>query len=282
MKKDYQIAGQMTWSEWLDQYGQFTKWKISDFDKFKNREIKAKSIFTIKEIDKTTAYNFVKTYHYLGDAKFFSVQAFGLFYKDVELVGVATYSQPQGNVALKGWFGLDNSNTNIYELSRLCMLPNLNGTNATSFLLGSSLRILKQQGRVRAVITLADSSRHIGSIYQVCNFKYYGLTDKKFDFFRFDGKVNPRGAVKDVHGVWISRSRKHRYCFIIDNSLKVNYQCQEKPHEKEVIELNCCNGLRKVYDARFNEWYSCPYCTGKLELINEMKASETSTWMTTK
>lgn len=46
-----------------------------DFNKFRNREIKAKQIFKIIEITKNVAYEFVRKYHYLGDAKFFCVQA---------------------------------------------------------------------------------------------------------------------------------------------------------------------------------------------------------------
>ena len=170
----------------------------NDFERFKNREIKAKEIFYIKEINKTTSYEFVRKYHYLGDAKFFCCQAFGLFYKkNDELIGVATYSQPQGAVSLKGWFSLDNNNTNIYELSRLCLLPSLNGTNATSFLLGGSIKLLKKEGYCRAIITLADSSRHVGSIYQVCNFKYYGLTSSKSDFItNIDGKMKINAKMK--------------------------------------------------------------------------------------
>lgn len=104
---------------------------------FKNREVKAKSIFDIKPITKKEAYDFVKQYHYLGEAKFFSKEAFGLFTKeDGEMVGCATFSLPQGNVALKGWFSLGNDTKDIYELSRLTVLPVLNKTNATSFLLG--------------------------------------------------------------------------------------------------------------------------------------------------
>ena len=61
-------------------------------------------------------------------------------------------------------------------------MPELNGSNASSFLLSNSMRMLKAFG-VRAVITLADSSRHVGSVYQNCNFKYYGLTDPKQDMY---------------------------------------------------------------------------------------------------
>ena len=150
----------------------------------------------------------------MAEAKFFSHYSFGLFNLD-ELVGVATFSNPQGVFALKSWFSLDNQDQSILELSRLCLLPALNGSNATSFLLGRSIRLLKPK-KIRAVITLADDSRHVGSIYQVCNFKYYGLTNKQKDFYCVDGKVNARGETKDKRGVWMDRTRKHRYAYIID------------------------------------------------------------------
>lgn len=196
-----------------------------DIQRFRDREIKARDIFEIRKISKDYAYDFVRRYHYLGDAKFFCVQAFGLFYTPTnELVGCATFSLPQGKEALIGWFSLDAHTENIYELSRLCMLPSLNGTNATSFLLGGSIKALKKQNAeakeraklgfleskgsywiCRAVITLALAERHVGSIYQVCNLKYYGMTDVKSDFYRIDGAKNPRGKVSQWHGVWIPR-----------------------------------------------------------------------------
>lgn len=133
----------------------------NEIELFKTRQIKAKDIFNIKEIDKTIAYDFIKNYHYLGDAKFFAKFSFGLYIGN-EIVGCATYTNPQGIVAMKSWFGLSNDNQEVLELSRLCMLPILNGTNATSYLLGNSIKMLKPKG-VRAVITLADDSRHVGS-----------------------------------------------------------------------------------------------------------------------
>jgi hypothetical protein len=237
--------------------------------KFINREVKANSIFIIKLIDKKVAYDFVKTYHYLGEAKFFAKFSFGLYYKETnELMGVTTFSNPQGNVALKGWFGLPNTDQTVLELSRLCVLPNLNGTNATSYLLGNSIRLLRKEG-VRAVITLADDSRHNGSIYQVCNFKYYGLTDKKSDFFHFnengDWKVNPRGPTKDKQGVWINRTQKHRYAYIIDDNLKCLYEQTSYPKKTDVKDYDCCNGTKIVKDKRFNVDYTCPKCSITLE-----------------
>jgi hypothetical protein len=237
-----------------------------------NKDFKKKE-YTLKLIDKKVAHGFISKHHYLGDAKFFSKYAYGLFSKtDKEcedcsqlMLGVATFSNPQGNVALKGWFGLPNSDQTVLELSRLCVLPQLNGTNATSFLLGNSIKLLKKEG-IRAVITLADDSRHSGSIYQVCNFTYYGLTDKKSDFFRWDGKVNPRGSTKEVQGVWITRTRKHRYAYIIDKTLKCNYKEEPKPKKGDTNTYDCCGGTKRVYDKRFDKWYSCPKCDEMSEL----------------
>lgn len=245
---------------------------IKDLTAFKNREIKAKQIFSIREVDKHTCFEFVRKYHYLAEAKFFCVHGYGLYYRDEynteEMVGCATFSNPQGTVALKGWFGLKNDCNYVLELSRLCLLPCLNGTNATSFLLGNSMKMLKAHG-IKAVITLADSSRHVGSIYQVCNFKYYGLTDKKSDFYTVDGMKNFRGNTNGRHGVWVERPRKHRYCYLLDKSLKVNYEEQTPPSVNEKYPLNCCGGTHKVYDARFGEWYSCPVCCGCIKLLKD-------------
>jgi len=214
-----------------------------DIDKFKNRGIKAKTLFSIKEIDKNTAYAFIKEHHYLKDAKFFSKYSYGLYIEDV-LVGCSTFSNPQGISTMKGWFGLPNTDQSVLELSRLCMLPILNGTNATSYLLANSIKLLKSKD-VKAVITLADSSRHVGSIYQVCNFTYYGLTDKKTDFFCADGRVNPRGQTKDLQGVWLPRTRKHRYCFLIDKKLKILLDSCLIPSSSCINEKNCCNGEKR-------------------------------------
>ena len=239
-------------------------------EKFKNREVKAKKVFEIREIDKDTAYQFIRRYHYLGDAKFFSMYCYGLYIRDTNyLIGSATYSLPQGKDSNKGWWGLLPNDQSIVELSRLCMLPCLNGTNATSFLLGNSVKLLKQH-HVRAIITLADASRHIGSIYQVCNFTYYGLTKSANDFYREDGVKNPRGECSNWHGIYLPRNRKHRYAFILDKTLKCNYNVESHPTTKGVkIATPCCDNTYVVYDNRFNEYWTCPRCTSKMTKITK-------------
>ena len=92
----------------------------STIQKFINREVKAKHIFTIRKLTKSEAYDFIKKYHYLGDAKFFSKFAYGLFSKETdEILGVTTFSNPQGAATMKGWFNLTNQDQSVLELSRL-------------------------------------------------------------------------------------------------------------------------------------------------------------------
>jgi hypothetical protein len=256
--------------EYTVPHGNFPIFKMkSEPEKTYNNDFKKKD-YVIKLIDKKIAYEFIKTYHYLGAAKFFAKFSYGMYHKGGdELLGVTAFSNPQGNVALKGWFGLPNTDQSVLELSRLCVMPNLNGTNATSFLLSTSIKLLKKE-EIRAVITLADDSRHTGSIYQVCNFSYYGLTNKKSDFFSYTdgGKVNPRGTTKEKEGVWISRTRKHRYAFIINKDLICLYDLvNEKPKKDDTSVYDCCNGTQIVTDKRFNVSYSCPKCTHNLEVM---------------
>lgn len=219
------------------------------FEEFKTHKVKAKRIFSINEITKRDAHAFISEHHYLGDTKFFSKQSFGLFHDDT-LVGVATYSDPQGTMTMKSWFG--NNEPMVVELSRLCVIPDLNGTNATSYLLANSMKMLDD---AQAVITLADNSRHVGSIYQVCNFRYYGLTDEKKDFYLPDGNIQSRGKTKGVRGVWIPRTRKHRYAYLLDRKLKPKLKEKPRPSVSQIREYNqaCCDGTLRVYDRRFDE-----------------------------
>lgn len=240
--------------------------------KFKNREVKAKQVFSIKEISKDMSYAFVKQYHYLGTKDFLGYKCYGLFFEST-LIGVATYAPPAGVSSLKGWFSLPNTCKEVLELTRLCLLPELNGTNATSFLLSNSMNMLHRDYGIRAIITLADASRHVGSIYQVCNFKYYGLTQPNKDFYSIDGTKNKWGTNKDMEGVYLERSRKHRYAFIFDENLHCNYKEEPRPTKDcEKLKPTCCNGLYYVYDARNNKYYTCPKCTSKMIEITKDEA----------
>lgn len=191
---------------------------------------------------------------------------YGLIDKETEeVIGVAVYGRPCFPQSVIGWIGYQDSG--VIELSRLVMNPNYNNGNYTSFLLGNSIKDLKVKG-YKMIISLADSSIHMGYIYQACNFKYYGLTDKKTDFYTEDGILNPKGKTKDVNGVWITRTRKHRYAYILDKNIEIKYNEMEYPKGNDFIHKECCNGENKILDKRFNVWYTCPICTNKIERVD--------------
>ena len=69
---------------------------------------------------------------------------------------------------------------------------------------------------------------------KIDNFKYYGLTDFKPDFwFELpDGtyKKHSRGPTKGFKGIWLPRPRKHRYLMVYDKKLKTSWI--EEPYPK--------------------------------------------------
>jgi len=126
-------------------------------------------------------------------------------------------------------FGLPRgSYPDLLEMSRLVLEPSLNGKNIGSSFIAYSLRELKKKN-IRAVISYADSDRHVGAIYQAANFGYYGLSPQKNDFIFANGKKLTRGKSKGFAGKWIPRSRKHRYVYLIDKSLNIIWPKERYP-----------------------------------------------------
>lgn len=135
------------------------------------------------------------------------------------------------------------------------------------------MKMLKPHG-VKAIITLADASRHVGSIYQVCNFKYYGVTTNNSDFYDIGGGKNVRGKPSQMHGVYLPRTTKHRYAYILDPSLKPNYPEQVAPTKNSTYKTDCCHSKFVVYDNRFNEYFTCPRCTSQIVQITKEEYDE--------
>ena len=82
----------------------------------------------------------------------------------------------------------------------------------------------------------------ITDIYQATNFKYYGLTDPKKDFWilQEDGtyKKHQRGKIKGLQGEWRERNRKHRYLLIFDKELVCKWKEQPYPKNNNNSEYN--------------------------------------------
>jgi len=186
------------------------------------------SMLKVEPISYNHAYELVNAFHYLGSKRFIGQHAFGLI-RDIQVIGAVVYSPLSVPNSATSAFGFERGNyPDLLEMSRLVLEPELNGKNYGSMLVGRSLRILKQRG-IRAVISYADSSRHVGSIYQACNFGYYGLTPQKSDFYFADGTKLSRGKSKGFTGQWQPRSRKHRYLYLLDKKLVPIWEKQPYP-----------------------------------------------------
>lgn len=190
-----------------------------------------KSDFYIQRITKKESEDILLKFHYLKDISkgFKSGYNYGLFRKNPfsitdDIVGVCIFTGLPVPEIAKGAFGLQrNEQDGLFELSRLCIHPDTQSEeyNITSWFASRSIRQLRKDANVRAIISYADSSFHGGTIYRALNFKYCGLTDKKKDFYYSDGTKHSRGKVKGIGGVWKERTRKHRFVLMFDKTLQL-------------------------------------------------------------
>ena len=199
-----------------------------------------KSDFYIDKISKKEAEKLLLQYHYLKDISktFKSGWNYGLFKKNEfsplnigGSLGVCIFTGLPVPEIAKGAFGLErNEQQGLFELSRLCIEPSTQSCeyNITSWFVSRAIKQLRKDTEVKAILSYADSNHHSGTIYRACNFKYYGLTDRKKDFYYSDGTKHSRGKVKGSEGQWKDRSRKHRYLMVFDKELQKRLTWQEQ------------------------------------------------------
>lgn len=135
--------------------------------------------------------------------------AFGLFIHG-KLCGVVTYGQPASPSLCKGIAGEANRN-DVLELNRLVFLPEFNGDNNASYLVGRSLKLLPKH---TFVVSYADYGGwgHIGYVYQATNFLYTGLTKERTDKYSESGHSR---HYKDGETRRQLRTAKHRYVYLV-------------------------------------------------------------------
>ena len=199
-----------------------------------------KSDFNIERVNKEQIKEILYTYHYLKDESkdFKSGYNYSLYRKSFTDIlniggslGACVFTGlPVPEIAV-GAFGLQrHEQDGLYELSRLCVHPDIQKTeyNITSWFVSRCIKQFRKDTKVRAILSYADSKHHNGIIYRATNFKYYGLTDPKKDFYYADGTKHSRGSVKGIEGEWRERSRKHRYLMIFDKELQKRLTWKEE------------------------------------------------------
>lgn len=134
--------------------------------------------------------------------------AFGLFI-DMKLVGVCTFGQPASPSLCIGLAGQQHK-MDVLELNRLALLPEYNGGNNASYLVGKSLKMLPNG---TFVVSYADTAwSHVGYIYQATNFLYTGKTKERTDKYSESG--HSRHYLENETRRQF-RSAKHRYVFLV-------------------------------------------------------------------
>lgn len=207
---------------------------------------KMKDRYHIIKVSKCAAKEVLDAYHYIhkNGGNFRSGYNYALIdSKTLSICGIAVFHTNSVKEVIKGCFGIDDFKmTGFYELGRLCMNPNTHEKNLTSFFLSNSIKMFRKEVEVKCILSYADSDYHLGYIYQACNFKYYGLTDAKKDFFFLldngEYKKHQRGKLKGCAGEWRYRPQKHRYLLVFDNTIKTNWVEQPYPKGQQKTEFN--------------------------------------------
>ena len=179
---------------------------------------------------------------------------FGL-YLDDKLQGVVTFGTPSSSPLRTGLAGPEYAK-NVLELNRLVLYHNRK--NEASRLISGALRLLRLRGNF-VVISFADTEQgHVGTIYQACNFGYYGLSEKRTDWKvkglehihgqtiadEFRGKPNRSKLMRDKYGddfYLKERPRKHRYIIAIGHRKFVKAATSAIKYEKREYPSNETN-----------------------------------------
>jgi len=215
-----------------------------------------------------TAESFVVKHHYSHRLSSATRHCFGLYERvtpsiffnyldhcEEELVGVMTYGQPVGNLAIRSIGGVINKE--VLELTRLVLLDHVK-KNSESYFIGQSFKWLKKIApEVKVLISYADpEAGHGGTIYRATNWLYQGRgQNKKAKSFSYSldrtewvhsrsagakwGSRIPEEFAKTVKRTFWRKeeSYKHRYLYFLCNKKEKKKLLQEMktefvPYEK--------------------------------------------------
>jgi hypothetical protein len=178
-----------------------------------------KSDYAVRECPLGTALSFLREFHYAGGRATTCTYGHGLFRRNC-LVGVALWMPPTRVAALS----VDDDWQGVLALSRLAVAP-AEPTNAASFLLGRSMRLVAADRRFHTLLTYADERRgHTGAVYRATNWDYLGVVQGAASWVDSDGhQVSARFGPPTARGTRtaaemaglgyerIASSRKHKF-----------------------------------------------------------------------
>ena len=199
-----------------------------------------KSDYSSLIVPKNLLEELMRKHHYLSKVSVGFKSGFnvGLIYKGKVVGGCIFTGFPVPELS-QSCFGLERDDQDgLWELSRFVLEPEhqSNEHNLATWFMARAIKLLRSKESVRAVLSYADNDHHKGVIYSASNFKYYGLSEKKKDFYiesqqddLFSGTQmikHSRGKMKDLEGEWRDRSQKHRFLLVFDKDLNCQWQSQ--------------------------------------------------------
>lgn len=128
--------------------------------------------FEVRTAPLTVVQELVRRHHYARGGSNTATFRHVLYRKgEEEPLGAAWWIPPTKAAALS----VDPDWRRVINLTRLVVVPGM-PTNAASFLLGQSIRLIRQDGRFRTLLTYADEGQgHTGAIYRATNWEYLGI-----------------------------------------------------------------------------------------------------------
>ena len=153
----------------------------------------------IKEISKTTAVNFIHSYHYSKILPRLTKYYLG-FFEEERLVGVVTLgwgTQPKATIKKIFYKHPEITTKDYFEIGKMCFLPEKNGDNFGSLAMKELISWSKKNlPSVKFIYTMADGIMgKCGYVYQASNFIYLGHFKTSVYMDKQTGeKIHPRSS----------------------------------------------------------------------------------------
>lgn len=179
-----------------------------------------KELYRVEEVPLQIAKDIVTAYHYSRGGSNTRVATHGLINHEDEVVGVTWWIPPTKAAGKYSW---PSNWRGVLSLSRLAIADG-EPTNAASFLLGRSMRLIQQDRRWECLVTYADTWRgHTGAIYLATNWQYAGKTRPEAVWVNAEGRMVARKAgpktrtnveMAELGYRCLGRFAKHRFRFV--------------------------------------------------------------------
>lgn len=152
-----------------------------------------KSDFAVRDVPLAVVQDCIAKWHYTKGGANTATFRHGLFHRlGGECLGVAWWIPPTKHAAIANF--PEGLWTRVLSLSRLAVHPEL-PTNAASFLIGASIRMIRKEGRWDCLLTYADEWQgHEGTIYKATNWEYRGRTSPEAQWVDEAGRAVARKA----------------------------------------------------------------------------------------